>query len=113
MLIHILADSSAPPLDSSIAGYLIGAGGSAGLALLLVLLKQLIPGYYHNKVVEQFELLQAAYDKQTTALSEERALNARLVSSGELNNRLVTALINIANERRELPAIAHPPPEGP
>lgn len=82
-------------MDSTIVSYLIGGGGAAGLALLLILLGVLVPKPYHDRALDQARRLQDANDVLSGALANAQQLNDRLATSGDLTNRLVTALITV------------------
>lgn len=100
-------------VDSSIVSYLIGGGGAAGLALVLILTGVLVPKPYHQRVVDETERLQQANDTLARANEQLREANNQLASSGQLTNQVMTALLTLAAGRQNtLPATAGPDPAG-
>ena len=99
-------------MDSSLVTALLGSGGAAGVALILILLGILVPRPYHQRVLEENEKLTQANDVLAAANAQLREANSNLTSSGQLTNQVVTALLEIAAEHRS-PASGLPPAKGP
>lgn len=102
-------------MDSSLVTALLGSGGAAGVALVLILLGILVPHPYHKRVIEENEKLAQANDQLSAANAQLREANSNLTSSGQLTNQVVTALLDIAaaNRGQGAPAGLPPAPKGP
>jgi len=87
-------------VDPEIVHYLLGAGGAAGLALLLILIGQLVPQRYHKKALEENERLQGVNDSLVKANEQLREANTQLASSGQLTNQVLTVLVSLAQGRQ-------------
>lgn len=98
-------------MDSAIVHYMLSYGGAAGLCLLLIMLGLLIPKNAHDRELkaeqDKNHKLSEANERLQAALDIERETNERLANSGQLTNQLVSALIGLANERREAVAPAN------
>lgn len=93
-------------MDSSLVTALLGSGGAAGVALVLILLGVLVPSTYHKRVIEENEKLAQANDVLAAANAQLREANSNLTSSGQLTNQVVTALLDIAAQNRGTGAAA-------
>lgn len=97
-------------MDSTIIAYLIGPGGAIGVTLLLIMLGYLVPKPYHTRVLKQAHKLQDANDTLLETVRSAQQLNDRLSTSGELINRLVTALIaTTGHPLPPMPPVPDPP----
>ena len=100
-------------MDSSLVTALLGSGGAAGVALVLILIGVLVPRPYHQRVLDENEKLTQANDQLAAANAQLREANQNLTSSGQLTNQVVTALLGIAAERRGAGSSLPAAPEGP
>jgi hypothetical protein len=100
-------------VDSSLIDYLLGSGGAAGLALLLILTGVLVPKPYHKRLEEEIEQLKQANDTLAKANEQLRESNNQLASSGQLTNQVMTALVSLAaGQRTAVPLPAAPDTTG-
>lgn len=81
-------------MDSSLATTLITNAGVAGLGIVLIIFKVLVPGWYAKKLEQQNEIL------STTA---ERAVNELALA-----NQMIGELRALAYQRNALAATGHP-----
>ena len=100
-------------MDPSLVTALLGSGGAAGVALVLILLGILVPRPYHQRVLDENEKLTRANDVLAAANAQLREANNNLTASGQLTNQVVTALLEIAAEHRSAPGSLPPVTKGP
>lgn len=81
-------------MDSALITLLANAG-TAGIVIILILLGLLVPKRYHDRALRDARRLQAANDVLAEALAHAQGLNDRLATSGDLTNKLVSALIAV------------------
>ena len=82
-------------MDSALVTVLINAG-IAGVVVLLMIFKWLVPKWVYDKAEAE-----ARYYRE--ALELERQRNAELASTTDTTTKLIGALADLATERRALP----------
>ncbi len=100
-------------MDSSLATALISNAGIAGIVIVLILLGQLVPRAYYQRILAEADRLRQANDTLTAANIQLRESNTALTSSTALTNQALTTMRDIATAQRALAPVPDPVPSPP
>jgi Tfp pilus assembly protein PilE len=86
-------------VDSALIGVLANLG-TGGVVIVLLVLGYLVPKPTHTRVLEESARKDAAIDKLEQALALERQRSDATAQAGEVTNKLIGGLVQLATEHR-------------